>query len=256
MTRWILLRGLMRDSRHWGDFPALLRERFPQASIELLDLPGNGALFRDYSPPTVRAMADYCRRALRERGFEPPYRVLAMSLGAMVTVDWAARYPQELQAAVLINTSLRPYSAFYQRLRPRVYGPLLRLLLTRPGSRTIEQTICELTSRHHPGNAAVVDDWVGWRESHPVSRANTVRQLLAAVRFQAPAQAPATSLLLLASQRDGLVDPHCSQRLADAWGIPLRQHPTAGHDLPLDDGAWVAQQINDWQHSIECCNRG
>jgi hypothetical protein len=23
-------------------------------------------------------------------------------------------------------------------------------------------------------------------------------------------------------------------------------HPSAGHDLPLDDGPWVAAQVRDW----------
>jgi hypothetical protein len=23
-------------------------------------------------------------------------------------------------------------------------------------------------------------------------------------------------------------------------------HPDAGHDLPLDDGVWVSQQVKDW----------
>ena len=49
-----------------------------------------------------------------------------MSLGAMVAVDWAARHPEELAGCVLINTSLRPFSPWYQRLRPANYGALLR----------------------------------------------------------------------------------------------------------------------------------
>jgi predicted alpha/beta hydrolase family esterase len=51
---------------------------------------------------------------------------------------------------------------------------------------------------------------------------------------------------VLVSAADGLVDPRCSQRLAQAWGAPMRKHPTAGHDLPLDDGAWVAREVAAW----------
>lgn len=243
---WIFLRGLMRDARHWGDFPQRFASRFPGEHIELLDLPGNGLRNGERSPMRVAEMGEFCRHALRERGLSAPHCIVAMSLGAMVTVDWMSRHPEEVRAAVLINTSLRPFSAFYERLRPMAWGPLLRLMLAHPGERTIEQTILELTSHHRDQTAIVVDDWVDWRHSHPVSRANALRQLLAAARFRAPESAPATPTLILTSRQDGLVDTRCSGKLAQAWQCPLREHPTAGHDLPLDDGDWVIEQVAQW----------
>ena len=53
-------------------------------------------------------------------------------------------------------------------------------------------------------------------------------------------------MLLLTSAGDTLVDPRCSQRLARVWGLPIAEHPSAGHDLPLDDGPWLAGQIARW----------
>ncbi len=247
---WILLRGLIRDSRHWGSFPQQLQARFPDDRIELLDLPGNGTRYQEQSPARVSEMAGYCRAALRERGLAPPHHIVAMSLGAMVTVDWMTRHPEEIGAAVLINTSLRPFSAFYERLRPVAWWPLLRLLLANPDERTIERTILDLTSRHHERTAAAVEDWVNWRRSHPVSRANALRQLIAAARFRAPPTAPAVPMLILSSGQDGLVDPRCSRKLADTWACPLAEHPTAGHDLPLDDGDWVVEQIAQWTQRV------
>ena len=79
-----------------------------------------------------------------------------------------------------------------------------------------------------------------------MSGANAVRQLWAAARFSTPREAPRLPLLVLVSAADGLVDPRCSQRLALAWGAELRTHPTAGHDLPLDDGAWVVREVGAW----------
>ncbi|PMZ18082.1 alpha/beta hydrolase, partial [Pseudomonas sp. FW306-02-F08-AA] len=38
----------------------------------------------------------------------------------------------------------------------------------------------------------------------------------------------------------------CSQALAAAWNLPLVMHPFAGHDLPLDDPAWVVAQVLQW----------
>ncbi|MGZ5183361.1 MAG: alpha/beta fold hydrolase, partial [Ramlibacter sp.] len=75
---------------------------------------------------------------------------------------------------------------------------------------------------------------------------NALRQLWAAARYRAPDRPPAVPLLLLASAGDRLVHPSCSARLADRWEVPLRLHPWAGHDLPLDDPAWVLDHVLSW----------
>lgn len=247
MTTWIFLRGLTRDSRHWGDFPARFQAALPEAAIVTLDLPGNGERHEETSPVRVERMAEECRAELRARGLHPPYRLLAMSLGAMVAVAWAAAHPEELAAAVLINTSLRPFSPLQQRLRPRNYPRLLRLAL--PGVTAIEweRTVLALTSNLAPDRESLLRQWIHWHERYPVSRRNALRQLWAASRYRAPRQRPAVPLLVLASAADQLVDPACSRRLAAQWHTAYDEHPTAGHDLPLDDGAWLAARIAAWQ---------
>jgi len=250
VSTWVLLRGLTRESGHWGAFPDVLRERLPDgAQVLALDLPGNGRLNQAGSPARIEATMQACRQQLQALGIAPPYHLLAMSLGAMVAVDWAVRHPQELAGCVLINTSLRPFSPWYQRLRPANYAPLLRLLLARQTPRQREETILRLTTRHPPAAAAVVDQWTALRQARPVSRSNALRQLLAAARYRAPVQAPAVPLLVLTSQCDALVDPRCSRQLAQQWRAQVAQHPSAGHDLPLDDGPWLADQVSRWIHT-------
>lgn len=246
MSTWVLLRGLTRESRHWGEFPALLQRRLGSAQVVMLDLPGNGELNAQASPMRVGGMAEACRVALRERGLKPPYHLLAMSLGAMVALAWARQHPEELQGCVLINTSLRTFSPWYQRLRPRNYRAVLGMALSRDPAAN-ERSVLEITTRHPTvAPATLLAQWTRWRIENPVSRANALRQLWAAARFSTPRAAPQVPLLALVSAADGLVDPRCSQRLAQAWGAELRCHPTAGHDLPLDDGAWVAHQVRAW----------
>ncbi len=241
---WVFLRGLMRDSRHWGTFPQTFQQRFPDARIELIDFPGNGLLNQEASPLTVEAMADHARAELSRRGLKPPYSLLAMSLGAMAATAWADRHPDEIAACVLINTSLRPFSPPHWRLRPGVWPAVLRMLMQPPAPREIERTILKLTSRTAPDN--LLDYWTAWRLSHPVSRANALRQLAAAARYRAPRIAPAVPLLIVNGAADGLVDPRCSQRLAAQWGCELAVHARAGHDLPLDAGDWLADTVRDW----------
>lgn len=242
MSTWVLLRGLIRERRHWGEFPALLAETL-HTRVVTPDLPGNGSLFRQDSPTHIAGMVEHCRAALAAQDDAPPYHVLALSLGAMAACDWAQRYPQELAGCVLINTSLRPFSPFWHRLRPCNYPALLYRALGGDGE-ALERLILRLTSRR--ADARVLHDWLRYRRECPVSKRNALRQLLAAMRYRALRAAPAVPLLMLAGAADALVDPKCSQALAGAWSAPLAVHPDAGHDLPLDDGPWVARMISEW----------
>ena len=242
MKTWILLRGLTRESGHWGGFVAQFQAAQPASQVIALDLPGNGGLHRQRSPADVEAMVAHCRAALAQRQITGPVHILAMSLGAMVAVAWAVAYPQEVAAQVLLNTSLRPFSPFYQRLRPHNYALLLRLALLGGSAERWERSILRITS--NGDHTEVLPRWIALRQQRPVSRANAVRQLLAAARYQAPTHPPPVPTLLLASAQDQLVSVACSRSLAQHWQCALQVHPTAGHDLPLDAGAWVVQQIS------------
>lgn len=246
MKTWVLLRGLTREAGHWGRFPGLLAERFPQARILTLDFPGNGSQHRLRSPTRIAAMTDACIAQLA--GVAPPFGVVAMSMGAMVAIDWASRQPESIAACVLINTSMRPFDPFYKRLRPAQWTSAGRLLLP-AGAAQRERIVLRMTSHRPEAAAAVLSEWTGLRRRHPVSRLNALRQLLAAARFVAPDCAPRVPLLVLGSQADALVDVRCSIGLARRWHSDLVLHPAAGHDLPLDDPAWLAARIAEWSGS-------
>lgn len=243
MSRWILLRGLSRDRRHWGDFPASFSRAIPGAEVLSLDFPGNGVRNGETSPISVAALVDDCRQSLLARRIDPPVNLLAMSLGAMVAIDWASRYPEEISSAVLINTSLRRLNPFYRRMRPQNYPRLLGMALPAPNACWEKSVLAMTSTRRDP---AIVRRWIALRHQHPVSAGNAIRQLLAAARYQPPAEAPRQELLLLGSTSDLLVDIECSRSIARHWSIPLIEHPTAGHDLPLDDAEWVVEQVRQW----------
>jgi homoserine acetyltransferase len=244
MATWILLRGLTRESGHWGNFLPLMQRACPDDVLLPLDFPGNGVWHEQASPWSVPDMVQHGRTQLAEKGIQPPYCVLALSLGAMVAVAWAQAHPGEISRQVLINTSLRPFSPFYQRFQPHNISTVGRLLLTGADANTWEHAIWRMTS--HLSDPGVAKDWVRLRQLHPVTPLNALRQLWAASRFTAPAQPPNTPTLLLASTHDSLVSVQCSRALARAWHWPLAEHPSAGHDLPLDDGPWVLDQMGTW----------
>jgi pimeloyl-ACP methyl ester carboxylesterase len=53
-------------------------------------------------------------------------------------------------------------------------------------------------------------------------------------------------VLILSSRQDGLVHVNCSLAIASRWKCPLQLHPTAGHDLVLDDPDWVIKEVQRW----------
>ncbi len=246
---WVLLRGLTREAGHWGVFVPMLREAAAPREVITPDLPGNGALWQQPSPRSVPAMMEAVRLQLAADGARPPYRLCAMSLGAMVCVAWAHAYPDEVEACVLINTSLRPFSPWDDRLLPRSWPVLARVLLPGSSAKEREAWVLQLTSNRQMDSAerqGLLDEWAALREHHPVSRSNAIRQLMAAATWRAPRVAPTQRMLLLGTLGDGLVSPRCSEALAGRWQLSLRQHGSAGHDLPLDDPAWVVREIAAW----------
>ncbi|KJK21146.1 hydrolase [Burkholderiaceae bacterium 16] len=246
MSDWILLRGLTRETRHWGALPGVLQTTAGIRPIAMLDLPGNGVEAAGRAPASVAAMVEFMRERARERALAPPYRLLAMSLGAMVAAEWARRHPGEIGALVLINTSMRPFCALTERLPPRNWPALLGMALRWHHAAYCERTVHRLTCNTSAARAADVAAWCAIRASAPVSRANALRQLWAAARYEAASRPPACPTLVLSSAADRLVDPACSAHLAAAWRVLHRRHPWAGHDLPHDDPAWLAATMAWW----------
>lgn len=242
MKTWVLLRGLARESGHWGDFVAQLGAALPGDRILPLDLPGNGTLNGQPSPLHVHAMRQACRAALDGLGLPPPLHLIGMSLGGMVVVSWMQAHPEEVAGGVLVNTSLRPISPLHHRLRPGAWWPLLRSAAATDATEA-EALILGLTSNDALRRQAVLPAWAALRRERPVSVANALRQLVAASRFRLDADAPKVPVLLLCSRADRLVDPRCSQALAQRWRCPMAVHPLAGHDLTLDAGDWVAAEV-------------
>ncbi|SFU40359.1 Pimeloyl-ACP methyl ester carboxylesterase [Polaromonas sp. YR568] len=251
---WVLLRGLTREARHWGDFAGQLERALPGSAQETtrvlaLDLPGNGVFHKEASPPSVAAMADFARAQLLAQGLPPPYQLVAMSLGGMVAADWALRFPGEVDRLVLINTSMRPLGSVTERLRPGNWLPLAMVAARWSDAPYAESTIHRLTCNRASQQGADIAAWTHIRKDAPVSAANATRQLRAAAAFTMAAPPPCPTLVL-SSAADHLVHPRCSARLAQAWQAVHHVHPWAGHDLPHDDAEWVCRRIAGWMEGI------
>ncbi len=241
---WILLRGLVREQGHWGAFLEALRLAHPRDHIICLDLPGAGTHYQGKAPLTVKAM----RRALEQElaGLQlpaGPRLLLAVSLGAMVALDWIEHDARAFDHVVLINSSVKGLSRPWQRLRPSALLGLLPVFTLKGPAR--ERQILSVVSNVPANYEALSREWDAIARARPISTENTLRQLTAALRFRLP-QRPVThpQLLVLASTQDRMVRVECSRALARYLGAPLAEHPTAGHDLTTDAPDWVLQQVS------------
>jgi pimeloyl-ACP methyl ester carboxylesterase len=238
---WLLLRGLARESAHWGDLPEQLRRARPRDRFHTLDLPGTGLARHRHSPTRIALMRQFAERATHH--LPRPLGLIGLSLGGMVALDWAAHRPEDCAALVLISTS-SGLSAPWRRLRPTQWARMARML-SETDSDAREQAILALTS-NRPVDSTVAGHWQQIQRERPVQRLDVIRQLYAASRFTPPRHVPQVPALMLASCADRLTDWRCSRDLARAWDWPLEVHPDAGHDLPLDDPQWLIAQINSY----------
>lgn len=244
-SHWILLRGLAREAAHWGEFSTQFAKAQGQR-VTCLDLPGSGKRHDELSPTSISATTDALRAKwleLRTPG-EKMY-LLSLSLGGMVAVDWLSRFADDFTAAVLINTSFRGWSPFYERMRPSA----LRYIFHAAVSRDLEARetqVLKMVSNRPELREKTAREWAEIHHLRPFRGVNFLRQLLAAARFQPPMNPPKAPVLLLNSAQDRMVSPQCSAAIQARWQCVMKVHPSAGHDLSVDDTPWVISEINAW----------
>jgi len=247
---WLLLRGLSREAAHWGDFLPLLQSYYPTARIHTLDLPGTGLRFQENSPSCIEDITLSVRdQALTMGLLDQPLVLLCLSLGGMVGWEWMLKYPEDISAAALINTSQASLSPFYHRLRWQSYPNFFKIIL-QPNRFRRELAIIQHVANQRDQDNKIALDWIEIQANRPVKFSNTLRQLIAAAKYCPPDKKPKPPILIMNSRGDRLVDPACSEAIYNKWRLQFASHPWAGHDLTLDDGFWVAERLKGWVEQL------
>lgn len=242
---FFLFRGLIREAKHWGDFPRLLQEAYPQAKITTIDIPGAGIHFRSPSPLSVRRMVEHMRKSYLEVVEEKEEKILlAISLGGMIAAQWLKDHPEDFQKAVLMNTSYGGISGTFERLKPSALLHLFKVPTLK--GRAKEAHILRLVSNHKNVFDKTLNLWEQIQSERPVSLSNTIRQLTAGGLFRIGDFHPQLPILILASTQDRMVSVNCSRAIAKKWGAPIEEHPTAGHDISGDDPQWTVNKVREF----------
>lgn len=248
--RWIVLRGLSREQQHWGTFKPLLQQALSGDDIYYLDLPGCGDQLGQSSPMNVTDIRKHLQQQCLAQNIAAPFNIIGLSLGGMVALDWASSDSKHVNAVVVINSSAKN-CPFYHRLTITAASQAIAAMAA--GLDRREQLFLKMVSHTHGNNRSVLKQWQAIQRQHPVKRADIVKQLVAAARFQLPAIPEGSEGLVLTSRNDGMVAHQCSIKIANYYHWPMAIHEQAGHDIPLDDPQWVIDKIIDWWGQTADC---
>lgn len=238
---WLLLRGLSRGRGHWGSFATKITEHFPEDHFEFIDLPGNGERNQEISPLSVEEYVHDIRQRCEFVKSNEPFQILAVSMGAMIAVEWMRLHPLEVKKAYLVCTSASNYSAFYERFRPINVLRAAQMVAAREAAGK-EKVLMSMIANSKERIDAEFLTMEAYSKLYPVKESNVLRQLFAASKYSFPRQAPG-EVNLIGSYGDRLVSPQCTLNIAKKWELKAHMHPWAGHDIPIDDPHWLLEHL-------------
>lgn len=238
----LLLRGLGREAGHWGEFYELLNKSNTFERVIALDLPGTGSEWQRNGLWRMDAIVEDLRSRIE---LEQPTVVCAISFGAMVAMRWTELYSEDFAAAVLINTSDARLSKPWQRLKPKALKEFM-LIAKEKNTESKERRVLALTSyKTTDENSEIVSEWIDIAKERPVKLRTLLSQFSVAGKFKAPKEMNIPSLFFV-SEADQIVHADCGRRLAEEYHSSVVVHPTAGHDMPLDDPKLVVENMTEF----------
>lgn len=236
---WVLLRGLIRGQFHWYTFAEKLAEARPQDQVICIDIPGNGERFNEQTPWSIAGIADDIGAQIQRLNPKGALHIISISMGAMIATEVASSMRDRITSLHLINTSFSNFNPPWQRMKLAAVAGLIPNIFS---AEKRERAILKWTS-NQDDIEQYVPAWVDEDERHPLSFRNAVAQLLAAARYKAPQQAPIAHSYVYGATHDRLVSHQCSLAIAKHWQVSMVVHPSAGHDLPLDEPDWLLDMI-------------
>lgn len=241
-----LLRGLTRESGHWGSFIEMLQKDLPDAIIHTMDLPGSGKYFKEKASIKAAKMVDFMRaNVLRDLKKSKKNIICATSLGGMLACDWTLRFKDDFQGLIIIGSSFKNICNAKERAQKSVRMDMLKILISSNLEKR-EGLIIKVNSNKPELFGELTKEWTLIQQKRRVTRANIFKQTIAGFLYGLKDEKPEVPLLIIGSKRDRLVCPKCIQKTHDAFGGTLVWHETSGHGIPIDEPKWLSEQIAAW----------
>jgi pimeloyl-ACP methyl ester carboxylesterase len=241
----VLLRGLARWSRHWLDFD----KRLVDQGFRVIVIDNRGFGRSDAAPTTkMLSLYDLADDVAQIISRESPSgaHVVGLSLGAMIGLVLAATKPQLIRSLIMVNSSVG--SSGLPRLSKRALLVIIGVLLT--GQRTYgalaKLLLSPSASKEKREKFAAA--WAAIDANAKVSVQQLWRQLKAARAFTGTVEMAAVQcpVVVVRCDDDQFVDPRNSDFIHKLMThSKLLVHPSAGHELAVDDPDWFVKTIKD-----------
>lgn len=246
--KWLLLRGLSREQRHWGAFLPKFKAVFGEENVFCLDHVGVGT--ESSRPPvySIDAMAADLRGRWKQlkQSEDEKWAILSLSMGSMVSLHWCAKYPEDFKYQVVINVSSSTDSVPWNRLlldNARSFAQLARS----PDNVVRERTVLDMCTNllSSAEKSKLAEEWSMFSLDRAQMRKVALTQLWAASTFRRP-KVMTVPTLAMVSAADRLVHPTCTMSIATALKLHLEVNPDAGHEMTIDASDWVIDQVKSF----------
>lgn len=250
MKNYILIRGLTREACHWYDLPERFENAHSDVKVFCLDLPGAGKFFKDKFPLSTDALLIEIYNEIKKIKAENDgsFHVMTISLGGMIVMLLQEKYPDLFESSIIINSSARDISPVHHRMQIKALKSVIKTPFIKDIKKR-ELNILEFTSNLRTQNELekIASFYAKEHSLRPMKIENALRQLVWAAQAKSPHSLPGR-VLFVASKADKLAHYSCSEKLADKFKKDLVLHSEAGHDLPLDCGDWLIEQISTFDN--------
>ena len=247
-VNFYLLRGLGRESGHWGNtFMDQVKETYPEATFTLLDLPGAGAFHYQSAQISIEGMSAFLQQEYQEslQNTSGKNILLATSLSGNVALEWVLHHPDNFQGLVLVGTSLKKVCKKKERVQKSAKKEFFDIFMTADVTER-EQKFLSINSNLYAENDSILQRWIDIQEKRPISKTTLFKQTMAGMFYLTPNTKPAIPILVVGSEGDKIVNPVCIQKVQTHLEADLAMHEYAGHGIPIDAPVWLADQLTHW----------
>lgn len=152
----LLIHGVGMQADYWGNVEPHLAEHF---SLTLIDMPGHGqSPVHDHSQPELPLYTDKISDVLLS--LEQPAIIVGHSMGALIALDLAVRYPQLVSGVAVLNGVYRRNTQAQKAIDARVVQ-LKNQSLEKPDNRaTLERWFKKKPSGIEAQSRELCDQWL------------------------------------------------------------------------------------------------
>lgn len=244
----VLIRGLGREARHWGQTIDELKKTFPDAEILTPDLPGAGILNQVKVPHGVPKFIPILKEQVSLNPDEENL-VVGLSLGGMCVIEWVKQFPMDFKAAVVMNTSLGDVSMPWMRFRPSFIPQMFAV--TQKDAKTFEREVLKFVSNNPKVWDENVELALRLHQERPMSFKALIDQIVSGAIYRSKINVFPIPLLVMASIKDHLVNVDCSIKISEKFKADIVYHPWGGHEISMDDPQWVSEEMRSWCDRLE-----